>query len=133
MGVAKRGRSSFKKRAATPFTNNQNPLPRAKVAELSEIVLAHSMEDPIAAQILTDSVDAMIQLVTNTLRRLDLTHLSYSLVMSGGVLCNYNNIVDRLLKKIEQCQLAPKTHHVVREPNHGPLVLAAQTVFSLTS
>ncbi len=111
----------------------QNPLPRAQVAELSEIVLAHSMEDPIAAQILTDSVDAMLQLVTNTLRRLDLTHSSYSLAMSGGVLCNYSNIVDRLLKKLEQGQLAPKAHHVVCEPIHGPLVMAAQTAFSLTS
>ncbi|HUP77738.1 MAG TPA: BadF/BadG/BcrA/BcrD ATPase family protein [Pirellula sp.] len=52
----------------------QNQLPRAKVAELSEIVLAHSMEDPIAAQILTDSVEAMVQLVTNALRRIDPPH-----------------------------------------------------------
>ena len=111
----------------------QNPLPRAKVAELSEIVLAHSMEDPIAAQILTDSVEAMVQLVTNSLRRIDLTHLSYSLAMSGGILCNYNNIVDRLLTELEQRRLAPKVYQVVREPIHGPLVMAAQTVFSLTS
>ena len=104
----------------------KNSLPRTQIAALSEIVLTYSEKDPLAGQILTDSVEAMVQLVTNTLRRLDLTHSSYALAMSGGILSNYNNIVNRLLKELEQRQLAPKAHQVVREPIHGPLVLAAQ-------
>ena len=104
----------------------QNPLPRAQVAELSETVLAHSEKDPIAGQILTDSVEAMVQLVTSTLRRLDLSDSTFALAMCGGILSNNSIIVDRLLRELEQRQLAPKTNHVVQNPIHGPLILAAQ-------
>ena len=104
----------------------KTPLPRAQIAELSGIVLTHADQDPVAGKILADSIDAMVHLVTDTVRRLELAHLSYSLALSGGILSNHSNIVDRLLIELERRQLAPSVTHLVREPIHGPLLMAAQ-------
>ena len=104
----------------------KTPLPRAQIAELGGIVLAHADQDPVAGKILADSIDAMVHLVTDTVRRLELAHLSYSLALSGGILSNHSNIVDRLLIELERRQLAPSVTHLVREPIHGPLLMAAQ-------
>ncbi len=104
----------------------KTPLPRAQIAELSGTVLTHADRDPIAGKIRTDSIDAMVQLVADTVRRLDLAHLSYSLALSGGILTNHSNIVDRLLIALERRQLLPSATHLVREPIHGPLLMAAQ-------
>lgn len=104
----------------------KTPLPRAQIAELSGSVLAHADQDPVASKILTDSIDAMVYLVADTVRRLDLAHLSYSLAMSGGILSNHSNIVDRLLFELERRRLAPSANQLVREPIHGPLLMAAQ-------
>ena len=106
----------------------KTPLPRAQVAELSGSVLTHADQDPVAGKILTDSIDAMVYLITDTVRRLDLAHLSYSLAMSGGILSNHSNIVDRLLRELERRQLAPSANQLVREPIHGPLLMAAQMI-----
>ena len=104
----------------------KTPLPRAQIAELSGSVLTHADQDPVASKILTDSIDAMVHLVTDMVRRLDLAHLSYSLAMSGGILSNHSNIVDRLLLELERRRLAPSANQLVREPVHGPLLMAAQ-------
>lgn len=104
----------------------KTPLPRAQIAELSGSVLTHADQDPVASKILTDSINAMVYLVTDMVRRLDLAHLSYSLAMSGGILSNHSNIVDRLLLELERRRLAPSANQLVREPVHGPLLMAAQ-------
>ena len=104
----------------------KTPLPRAQIAELSGSVLTHADQDPVASKILTDSIDAMVHLVTDMVRRLDLAHLSYSLAMSGGILSNHSNIVDSLLLELERRRLAPSANQLVREPIHGPLLMAAQ-------
>ena len=106
----------------------KTPLPRAQIAALSGTVLTHADHDAVAGKILADSIDAMVHLVTDTIRRLDLPHLSYSLALSGGILCNHSNIVDRLLLELERRQLAPTANHLVREPIHGPLLMAAQMI-----
>ena len=106
----------------------QNPLPRAQVATLSEIVIGSASSDSIAAKILEDSIQAMADLITTTACRLELGHLSYSLALSGGVVCNHSEIVADLLQRLEQSRLAPCTHHLVREPIHGPLLMAARLV-----
>ena len=104
----------------------KTPLPRAQIAELSGIVLAHAVQDPAAGKIIADSIDAMVDLVTDAVRRLELAHLSYTLALSGGILCNHSNIVDKLLLELVQRQMAPSANHLVREPIHGPLLMAAQ-------
>ena len=104
----------------------KTPLPRAQIAELSGIVLEHADQDPVAGKIIADSIDAMVDLVTDTVRRLELAHLSYSLALSGGILSNHSNIVDKLLLELVQRQMAPSANHLVREPIHGPLLMAAQ-------
>ena len=104
----------------------QNPLPRDKVAALSEIVIRFAIADPVAAKILAESIQAMSDLVVTTASRLSLEHRSYSLVLSGGLVCNHPEIVAQLLNKIEQSRLAPAAHHLVREPIHGPLLMAAR-------
>lgn len=104
----------------------KTPLPRAQIAELSGTVMTHTDQDPVAGKILIDSIDAMVHLIIDTVRRLDLVHLSYSLAMSGGILSNHSNIVDRLLLELVQRQMAPRANHLVREPIHGPLLMAAQ-------
>ncbi len=106
----------------------QNPLPRAQVATLSEIVIGYASSDSIAAKILEDSIQAMADLIAVTACRLELGHLSYSLALSGGVVCNHSEIVAELLQRLEQSRLAPVTHHLVREPIHGPLLIAARHV-----
>jgi N-acetylglucosamine kinase-like BadF-type ATPase len=106
----------------------QNPLPRAQVAALSEIVIGYASSDPIAAKILEDSIEAMADLIATTACRLELEHLSYSLAMSGGIVCNHPEIVAELLHRLEQSRLAPVAHHLVREPIHGPLLMAARHV-----
>ena len=106
----------------------QNPLPRVQVAALSEIVIRYASSDPIAAKILEDSIQAMADLIATTASRLELKHLSYSLAMSGGIVCNHSEIVAELLQRLEQSRLAPVMHHLVREPIHGPLLMAARHV-----
>jgi len=104
----------------------QNPLPRAQVAALSEIVIDYAGSDASAASILEESIQAMVDLIITTATRLELRHLSYSLALSGGIVCNHPTIVLELLRRLGQNQLAPVTHHLVREPIHGPLLIAAR-------
>ena len=104
----------------------QNPLPRAQVAALSEIVIGYAGSDAIAASILEESIQAMVDLIITTATRLELEHLSYSLALSGGIVCHHLSIVTELLRRLGRSQLAPATHHLVREPIHGPLLMAAR-------
>ena len=106
----------------------QSPLPRTQVAALSDIVIKHADFDPFASKILGDSIEAMVGLVTTTTRRLDLTHLNYSLALSGGILSNHPTIIARLVIALESGQLAPKAVHLIREPVHGPLLMATQLI-----
>ena len=104
----------------------QNPLPRAQVAALSEIVIRCACTDAVAAKIVEESLQAIADLIVTTANRLELEHMSYSLALSGGVVCHHPEIVAELLRKLKLRRLAPVTHHLVREPIHGPLLLAAQ-------
>jgi len=104
----------------------QNPLPRAQVAALSEIVIGYVGSDAIAATILEESIQEMVDLIITTASRLEFGHLSYALALSGGIVCNHPSIVADLLRRLGRSQLAPATHHVVREPIHGPLLMAAR-------
>jgi len=107
----------------------QSPLPRAQVAALSEIVLNHAEQDPVAGDIVGDSIGAMVQLVTTTTQRLGLDHLTYSLALSGGILSSHSAIVARLLDELQRGQQAPYAVHLVREPVYGPLLMAAQSLY----
>ena len=102
----------------------QNPLPRAQVAALSEIVIGCAGSDATAATILGESIQAMADLIVATATRIGLEHLSYSLALSGGIVCNHPTIVAELLRRLGRRMLAPVTHHLVREPIHGPLLMA---------
>ena len=104
----------------------QSQIPRAEVAGLCEIVMSHAELDPEAGRIVDDAIKAMAQLVTTIVRRLKLSQLSYSLALSGGVLINNPLITSRILQELQQKELAPLTSHVVSEPIHGPLLMAAQ-------
>ncbi len=107
----------------------KSPLPRAQVAALSEIVLTHTEQDPVAANIVDDSIEAMVNLVSNTKQRLGLNHLTYSLALSGGILSNHSFIVARLLSELQRSQQAPRSVHLVRDPVYGPLWMAAETAY----
>lgn len=104
----------------------QTPLPRAQVAELSEVVVGHAATDITAEKILSDSIQAMAELVTTAAQRLELEHRSYSLALSGGVVSNHPTVVARLMHALELHQLAPLAHHIVREPIYGALSMARQ-------
>jgi len=109
------------------------PLPRAQVAELSEIVLAHADAEPVAAQIRDEAVSAMVGLVSTATRRLGLANLSYSLALSGGVVSHHAEMVERLMRGLEEQQSAPRHFHIVREPIYGSLLMAAQTATKAVS
>ena len=104
-----------------------SPLPRTQVAALSEIVLNYAEQDPIAGDIIDDSIEAMVHLVTTTTQRLGLNHLTFSLALSGGILSNHSSIMARLLDELQRGQQAPHAVHLVREPVYGPLLMAAQS------
>ncbi len=104
----------------------QTPLPRAQVAELSEVVIGHASSDVTAENILANSIQAMSELVSIAAQRLELEHRSYSLALSGGVVSNHPTVVARLMHALELKQLAPLALHTVREPIYGALSLARQ-------
>ncbi len=106
----------------------KSPLPRAQVAALSQIVLNHAEQDPVAGNIVGDSIEAMVHMVTTTAHRLGLNHLTYSLALSGGILSNHSSIVARLLDELQRGRQAPRAVHLVREPVYGPLLMAAQSL-----
>ncbi len=104
----------------------QTPLPRVEVAALCEIVFYHAGKDQDALRIVENAIVAMTHLVGTIVRRLQLAHLSYSLALSGGILINNPSITSRVLLALQQERVAPLTSHLVREPIHGPLLMAAQ-------
>jgi N-acetylglucosamine kinase-like BadF-type ATPase len=106
----------------------RNPIPRAEVAELSKVVLAHADNDPAAFQIRCQSIDAMSRLVGITLQRLDLSHQNYSLALSGGILTNNAVMVDNLLASLHHQHQAPQIWHLVQQPIHGSLLMAVQQI-----
>lgn len=106
----------------------QTQMPRAEVARLCEIVLYHAGNDPDAGRIVDNAIVAMTHLIGTIVRRLKLAHLSYSLALSGGILINNPSITSRLLLELQQERVAPLTSHLVREPIHGPLLIAAQSL-----
>ncbi len=109
----------------------KNPIPRAEIAELSEIVLAHADSDHLARKIRCQSIEAMASLICTTLNRLGLSHQSYSLALSGGVVTNHSVVVDKLLSTLQQQNQAPRIWHLIQQPIHGSLLMAAQQVESL--
>ena len=102
----------------------QTPIPRAQVAELSEVVIGHAASDVTAEWILANSIQEMTELVSTVAQRLKLAPRSYSLALSGGVVSNYPAVVARLTHALEVRQLTPLALHVVREPIYGALSLA---------
>ena len=88
--------------------------------------MSHVDLDPEAGRIIDEAIKAMAHLVTTIVMRLELSHLSYSLALSGGVLIHNPSIVKRLLQELQRQELAPTTSHVVSEPIHGALLMAAQ-------
>ena len=105
----------------------QTPLPRAQVAELSEVVIGYAAKDATAEKILADSIHAMAELVNTAAQRLELEYRSYSLALSGGVVSNHPVVVAQLMHALELKQLTPLAVHIVREPIYGALSLARQT------
>jgi N-acetylglucosamine kinase-like BadF-type ATPase len=105
----------------------QAPLPRAQVAELSEVVIGYAASDLTAEKILVDAIQAMTELVSTAAQRLELEHRSYSLALSGGIVCNHPVVVSRLMQALELKQLTPLALHIVREPIYGALFLATQS------
>ena len=106
----------------------KTPIPRVEVAELSEIIMAHADTDCLARQIRHESIESMASLVSTTIQRLGLTHESYSLALSGGILTNHPVIVDQLLSALQNQCLSPRIWQLVQQPIHGPLWMAAQQV-----
>jgi N-acetylglucosamine kinase-like BadF-type ATPase len=104
----------------------QTPLPRAQVAELSEVVIGYATSDPTAENILTNAIVATTELVSTAAKRLELGHQSYSLALSGGIVGNHPTVVARLMHALELQQLTPIAVHIVREPIYGALTLARQ-------
>ena len=103
----------------------QSPLPRTEIAAVSELVIKHAEQHPDAAKIVRSAVREMVQLVTSTAERLELKHRSFALAMSGGILCNHPKIVSQLLSELDQHEMAPQSHHLVRQPIYGPLMMAS--------
>ncbi len=101
-------------------------IPRAQVAQLSEIVFNSAATDSIASRIRDEAVEAMSKLVLTTIRKLNLSHESYSLALSGGVLSNHPSLVSQLLSVLQKQQLAPQVWHLIRDPINGPLWMAVQ-------
>ncbi len=106
----------------------QNPLPRPQIAAISELVLSHADEDPIARKIMADSIEALADLVTTTAQRVKLSQQSYSLALSGGVLSNQASFVEQLLDELSRRRQSPIHSHLIRKPIHGPLMMAIQTL-----
>lgn len=106
----------------------RDPIPRVEVAELSEIVLAHADSDNLALKIRCQSIEAMASLIGTTLQRLGLSNQSYSLALSGGILTNHSVMVDKLLSTLQQQNQAPRIWHLIQQPIHGALLMAAQQV-----
>ena len=104
----------------------QSTLPRVTIAQLSKVVLFHADKDPEAGRIANFAIDAMVQLTETTAQRLELSHRSYALALSGGILCNHPSIVSQLLSELQKRDIAPQTFQLVREPIYGPLLIAAQ-------
>lgn len=104
----------------------QSLLPRAVIAQLSEVVVNHADSDPNASRIVKIAIDAMVQLVEMTARRIELCQGAFALALSGGILCNHPSVVSQLLSELHEQKIAPQITHLVREPIYGPLLIAAQ-------
>ena len=104
----------------------QTSLPRAQVAELSEVVIGHASSDVTAEKILANAIEAMTELVSTAAQRLKLAHQSYSLALSGGIVGNHPTVVSRLMLALKLKQLTPLAVHIVHEPVYGALALAMQ-------
>lgn len=104
----------------------QTPLPRAEIAKLAEVVIEVSERDSVAAQIIDSAVDSMANLIGVVVKRLRLEPNEVSLALSGGILQHHASMVDRLLTILSRGIGTPRTIHVIRQPIHGSLVLAAR-------
>jgi N-acetylglucosamine kinase-like BadF-type ATPase len=104
----------------------QTPLPRTEIAKLAEVVIKVSERDSVAAQIIDSAVDSMANLIGVVVKRLRLEPSEVSLALSGGILNHHASMVNRLLTILSRGIGTPRAIHVIRQPIHGPLVLAAR-------
>lgn len=108
----------------------QTPIPRAIIAKLAETIISFAKDDLTANQIVDSAIHSMADLVGTLVRRLKLQSQHYSLAISGGIFAHHPWIRDRLLQNLAQNQIVPHDTHLIRQPIHGPLIVAGRVALS---
>jgi len=98
---------------------------RAQVASLAGVVTeAAEAGDVVARQIVDEGARELAQMVQTVARKLDFDAGSFPLALTGGVLCNNQNVRARLEFHLQQLGLAPVPVAIVEEPVAGAVRLA---------
>ncbi len=98
---------------------------RAAVASLAGTVTATAAEgDPVARRIVDDGARELAVMVRAVVRTLNLDSASFPLALTGGVLCNNQNLRASLESHLQQLDLTPAPIAIVEQPVAGAVKLA---------
>jgi len=100
-------------------------IPRAKIAELAEVVfVADAADDFVARRIVAAAATDLAELVVTLARKLQLDDGDYPLALAGGLLVNYSTLRRAIAEHLQQASIAPREIAVVADPVRGAVELA---------